>query len=59
MRIVALIAVLALIAAVLASLFAAPPADPHKVPPPRQQFDRGDVPWQAPPTIDPDNLRAF
>ncbi|HXZ51640.1 MAG TPA: hypothetical protein VEH51_06520 [Burkholderiales bacterium] len=59
MRIAALIAVLVLIAAVVASLFAAPSGDPHKVPPARQQFDRADVPWQAPPTIDPDNLRGF
>jgi len=59
MRAIVLIVLLVAAAAALAVLLHPAPPDPHALPPARQQFDRTDVPWQAPPTIDPDNLRGF
>jgi hypothetical protein len=59
MKITVLVVLLAAAAAALAVLLRPAPADPRALPPAHQQFDRTDVPWQAPPTIDPDNLRAF
>ena len=59
MRATVLVALVILVLAALGVLLHGAPADKRTVPAARQQFDRADVPWQAPPTIDPDNLRGF
>ena len=59
MKATLLVVLLAVAVAALARLLdRAPPS----VPAPDAQsehVDRTDVPWQAPPTVDPDNLRGF
>jgi hypothetical protein len=59
MKAVVFVVLLAAAVAALAVLLRPAPADPRALPPARQQFDRTDLPWQAPPTVDPDNLRGF
>ncbi len=59
MRTTLLVVLLVAAVAALAVLLRAAPNDPRTLPSAGEQFDRSDVPWQAPPTIDPDNLRGF
>jgi hypothetical protein len=58
MRTTLLVVLLVAAVAALAVLLRAAPNDTRMSPPARQQFDRSDVPWQAP-DVDPDNLRGF